>query len=153
MAAAIPEAGAAVGGAAASRIGGDLGGDRGSPAAFMLAIVLLGLALMGFWVAFHGPDELNPDQFPGLFNAFLRWVQSSETGGPLAGTDPFGTGNPAAPQGFTGNVNAAAAGIGAGATGSIETWLLHVPPALQPYISKIASPVANAIKKALGGVL
>lgn len=69
-------------------------GEKGSAAAFMLAIGLLGLSMMLLWAAFHTPAdwEANVSQFPGLLKRILMWMDKSATGAGGVSGDPFGTG-------------------------------------------------------------
>jgi hypothetical protein len=88
-------AGAGVAGGLLGRKG-SAGGDggEGSPAAFMLSIFLLGIAMILLWVAFHTPADWDAESgnFPGLLNRILGWMTATATQpGIFGGLDnPFG---------------------------------------------------------------
>jgi hypothetical protein len=67
--------------------------EKGSSAAFMLAIVLLGGSMILLWMAFHTPAdwEAYGGNFPGLIGRIMGWMDRSATGaGGLAGSgNPF----------------------------------------------------------------
>jgi hypothetical protein len=65
-------AGAAIGGSAAPREPG------GSSTAFAIAVFLLGFAMIGFWLAFHKPENAETGGFPGLLGQMAQWVHLGE---------------------------------------------------------------------------
>lgn len=92
MSIAAPELGEAAAGALASRGGGGGDSGTGSPAAFMISIVLIGLALVAFWLAFHTPAEWDTSgqEWPGLFARVLQWMQGKAEAPSLLGGVSFG---------------------------------------------------------------
>ena len=82
MAAMAPEAISAAGGAVAGRAFSPPDTQEGSPVAFMVAIILLGLSFIGLYLAFHNPAEwdLSGGQWPGLFARILGFAQAKGTG-------------------------------------------------------------------------
>lgn len=50
----------------------------GSSVAFAIAILLIGFACIGLWLAFHRPENTEQGSFPGLFGQMLQWVHKGE---------------------------------------------------------------------------
>lgn len=75
-------AGAAEGGGLGAAAGGAAGAGRpsmpGGSVAFAIAILLIGFACMGLWLAFHKPENAETGTFPGLFGQMLQWVHAGE---------------------------------------------------------------------------
>jgi|SRR5215831_1764714 len=122
--------GLAAAGSAAPGIGG---GDRppgGSSVAFAIAILLIGGACIGLWIAFHSPEDVETGGFPGLFAKMLRWVHAGEQS---AGADAGQSSGPSPgeaqqirnlPKSVLQKLQQIASG---GHLGQWGEWFLHLP--------------------------
>lgn len=99
------------GGAAAAGAGAAAGSGGGLPmpgmpeppggsVAFAIAILLIGFACIGLWVAFHNPDNAETGGFPGLFGQMLQWVHKGEEAQGAQG--PASAGSGGIPSGLSG---------------------------------------------------
>jgi hypothetical protein len=74
------EGAAAGGGLSMLPLGGGQreGQPGGSSVAFAIAVLLIGFACIGLWLAFHRPENAETGGFPGLFGQMLQWVHAGE---------------------------------------------------------------------------
>jgi hypothetical protein len=111
--------------AAANQQGGQ---PDGSAIVFAMAILLLGFACIGFWLAFHKPQNAETGGFPGLFGQMLQWVHASEL--EQGAADVAGAAAPTAGdklKGIPSGILKALEGMGGGPFGQFKTWFLHIP--------------------------
>lgn len=103
----------------------------GSSVAFAIAILLIGFACIGLWIAFHRPENAEQGTFPGLFGQMLQWVHKGETSAG-SGTGASEAPTPSElqqikslPKSFWQDLQKIAGG--GGPFGQWGQWFLHLP--------------------------
>jgi hypothetical protein len=132
-------AGDAAAGTAASAAGalapiaGANQGERqpaGSSVAFAIAVLLLGFACIGLWIAFHKPENAETGGFPGLLGQMTQWIHAGEdAGGAAAAASETPSQSEldkikALPSSFWTALTKVAGGS---ALDQFRTWILHLP--------------------------
>jgi hypothetical protein len=103
----------------------------GSSVAFAIAILLIGFACIGLWIAFHRPENAETGGFPGLFGQMLQWVHAGETSeGAAAAASSAPTPSElqqikSLPKSFWQDLQKIAGG--GGPFGQWGEWFLHLP--------------------------
>jgi len=93
-----------------------------------MAILLIGFACIGFWLAFHKPENAETGGFPGLFGQMLQWVHASEdeTGAADVAAAPGGSAADKL-KSLPSGVLKALESMGGNALSQFKTWFLHIP--------------------------
>jgi hypothetical protein len=128
-------AGAAEGGGLGSAAAGSGIGAPSMPSgsvAFAIAILLIGFACMGLWIAFHKPENAETGAFPGLFGQMLQWVHAGEESAGASASEAPAAPSPSElqqiknlPSSFLKNLQKLASG--GGPLGQWGQWFLHLP--------------------------
>jgi hypothetical protein len=101
----------------------------GSSVAFAIAILLIGFACIGLWIAFHKPENAETGGFPGLFGQMLQWVHAGEQS-PGAAAEASATPSPSEiqqlkslPASFWAKLQT----VSGGGLKQFAEWVLHLP--------------------------
>jgi hypothetical protein len=107
----------------------------GSSVAFAVAVLLIGFACVGLWLAFHKPENAETGGFPGLFGQMLQWVHAGENeggaaaaaGGGSASSPPLSESEIDKLKNLPASAWADLQKLTGGPLGQFKTWILHLP--------------------------